>query len=234
MYRLVLERGGEGKTGEPRDPAVGFASNRQSRENHMLEPQSGDWLDIGAVRASTILPSHEIMRKGAFEGGNRKWFTDGTHIWFRRKEANPETITRHNRFMREGDYEYLGTDDDVEVYRLRDQSRFRVAGANTKIVDLDALWGLGQWQVERLAAMSAVKRNWENFVDICGFIRERVRAKHGANVAQGDLEYADFTQRLAASITQRLGPSWGEVEREVGAIHAKRNKGAKGRVITLG
>jgi len=172
--------------------------------------------------------------RGAYEGRNRKWYTDGAHIWFRRKEANPETIARHNRFMSEGDYEYLGTEDDVEVYALRDQSRFKIAGANTRVVDLDKLWSMGAYQVYRLAAVAAVKRKWDNFVDICGFIRERIREKHGAATAQSDLEYADFTQWLAASIIQRLGPSWSEVEREVGAIAARRRMHVKGRVITLG
>jgi hypothetical protein len=198
----------------------------------MLQPES-DWLDTGDVR-SAVLPFHAIMVKGAFEGRNRKWFTDGAHIWFRRKEANPETVARHNRFLAAGDYEYLGTDDDIEIYRLRDQSLFKVAGANTKIIDLDKLWSMGAYQVYRLAAVAAVKRNWENFVDICGFVREKIRGKHGASVAQGDLEYNDFTEWLAASIIQRLGPSWGEVEREVGVIMAKRRMNVKGRLITLG
>lgn len=197
-------------------------------------PSESDWLDTGDVRSSKILPSHEIMRKGAFEGRNRKWFTDGAHIWFRRKEANPETVARHNRFMSAGDYEYLGTDDDVEVYALRDQSRFKVAGANTKIVDMDKLWSMGAYQVYRLAAISACKRKWDNFVDICGFIRERIREKHGAAVAQSDLEYADFVEWMYASITLRLGPSRGEIEREVGVIAAKRRMNVKGRIITLG
>jgi hypothetical protein len=174
------------------------------------------------------------MVKGAFEGRNRKWYTDGTYIWLRRKEANPETLARHDKFMSEGDYEYIGTEDDVEIYALQEQSRFRVAGANTKVVDLDRLWEVGAWQVYRLAAISAVKRNWENFVDICGFVRERIKAKHGENVAGGNVEYGDFTAWLDASVKQRLGPSWGEIEREVGVIMARRRMNVKGRVITLG
>jgi hypothetical protein len=200
----------------------------------MLQSESSDWLDTGTVRAAKLLPMAPIMRQGAFEGHNRKWYTDGAHVWFRRKEANPETIARHNRFMADGDYEYLGTDDDVEIYALREQSRFRVAGANTRVVDLDQLWRMGAWQVYRLAAKSAVARKWDNFVDICGFVREQIRAKHGQAVAQSDLEYADFTSFLAASIAQRLGPSWGEVEREIGAVMARRRMNVKGRVITLG
>jgi hypothetical protein len=199
----------------------------------MLQPES-DWLDTGDVRHSTILPFHPIMVKGAYEGRNRKWFTDGAHIWFRRKEANPETVARHNRFMERGDYEYLGTDDDVEIYRLKDQSPFKVAGAGTKVLDLDKLWAMGAYQVYRLAAVLACQRKWDNFVDVCGFVRERIKEKHGASVAQGNLEYTDFTEWLAASIIQRLGPSWGEVEREVGVIAARRRMNVKGRIITLG
>jgi hypothetical protein len=199
-----------------------------------MTPAESNWLDTGDVRLSKLLPQHPIMRKGAYEGGNRKWFTNGANIWFRRKAANPETVARHNRFMAAGDYEYLGTDDDVEVYAVREQSRFHVAGANTKVLDLDRLWAMGAYQVYRLSAILACQRKWENFVDVCGFVRERIREKHGAATAQSDLEYADFTQWLAAAIIQRLGPSWGEVEREVGALYAKRNKGGRGRVITLG
>lgn len=200
----------------------------------MLQPESSDWLDTGDIRHSTILPMAPIMVKGAFEGRNRKWYTDGQYIWFRRKEANPETITRHNRFMAEGDYEYLGTDDDVEIYALRDQSRFKVAGAGTKILDMDKLWSMGAYQVYRLAAVMACRRKWDNFVDICGFIRERLREKHGAATAQSDLEYSDFVEWLYASITLRLGPSRGEIEREMGAEMARRRKHTKGRIITLG
>ena len=200
----------------------------------MLQSESSDWLDTGDIRSGIMLPFHPIMVKGAFEGRDRKWFTDGAHIWFRRKAANPETLARHNRFMAEGDYEYLGTDDDVEIYRVREQSRFHVVGANTKILDLDKLWAMGAYQVYRLAAILACQRKWDNFVDICGFIRERIREKHGAAVAQSDLEYADFTEWLFASITQRLGPSRGEIEREVGVIAAKRRMNVKGRIITLG
>jgi hypothetical protein len=201
----------------------------------MLQTESSDWLDTGDVRAARLLPqAPPIMQKGAFEGRNRKWYTDGANIWFRRKEANPETVARHDRFMADGDYEYLGTDDDVEVYALREQSRFKVAGANTKVVDLDKLWEVGVWQVYRLAAIAAVKHKWDNFVDICGFVRERIRAKHGAAVAQGDLEYGDYLAWLDASVKQRLGPSWGEIERETAAVAARRRLNVKGRVITLG
>lgn len=197
----------------------------------MIEQQS-DWLETGVV--SQILPFAPIMRPGAYEGRNRKWYTDGAYIWFRRKEANPETVARHNRFMAAGDYEYLGTEDEVEIYGLNEQSRFHIAGANTRVVDLDKLWAMGQWQVKRLAAIAAVERKWDNFVDLCGFVRERVRERHGANTAAADLEYADFTEWLFASITQRLGPSAGEIQKEVGVIAAKRRMNVKGRVITLG
>lgn len=199
----------------------------------MVSLESGDWLETGDVHSS-ILPFAPIMQRGAYEGRNRKWFTDGAHIWFRRKEANPETVRRHNDFMSRDEYEYLGTEDDVEIYRLTDKSRFYVASAQTRMVDLDKLWSMGAYQVYRLAAVTACKRNWDNFVDLCGFIRERIKHKHGQNGVQADLEYGDFTEWLAASIIQRLGPSWGEIQREVSVIAAKRRMNTKGRIITLG
>lgn len=201
----------------------------------MISIADTDWLEIGSaadIRHSTVLPTAPIMQRGAFEGRDRKWYTDGQHIWFRRSQANPETVSRHNRFMAAGDYEYLGTNDDVEVYRLKDQSRFKVAGANTRVVDMDKLWSMGTYQVYRLAAISACERKWETFSDILGYIRQKFQQIHVGNAAAADLAFGEFTEWLQASIIQRLGPSWGEIQKELNVIASKRKK--SGLIITLG
>lgn len=190
------------------------------------------WLD--AVETPAPTATAEIMRQGAQEGKDRIWWCDGEHVWFRRRKSNPATVARHNRFIADGDYEYIRTDDDVELYKLREQSIFAVK--KTRTVDLDAL---DFYNVKRLAAKAAVKREWQTFSDIVAYIRSKLNQNVGENTDArwtqqwADMVFGDHYENLIAMIAQRHGPSPQEINIELAAL-LKRKGGGKGRIITVG
>lgn len=198
-----------------------------------------DWLDLGddAARIETARVPNEtnraqIMQAGAMLGKDRVWFTDGDYIWFRRKKANPATLQRHNRFTAAGDYEHIGTHDDVEVYKLKPQSVFATK-RELNISELD------DYNIRRQAAIAAVKRQWETFQDIMSYLRERVNARYqdpqrpGAPTPFAEQIYAELYAGIMHSIAMRHGPSPQEINRELMALAARKGQTQK-RIITLG
>lgn len=189
------------------------------------------WMDEPVV-TTPITPNAPIMQEGAQLGKDRIWFCDGEHIWFRRNKSNPATLERHNRFVAAGDYVHIGTNDDVECYAVREQSQFAIkpASAATRVIDLETL---SLYDVRRQAAMAAVRRDWQTFQDILSFLRFKINAQCGEHATQANLMYGEQFEAIMASIAQRLGPSLGEISRELTALAARKN-GGKGKIITLG
>lgn len=195
----------------------------------------GDWLEISGnpdIRPGAKLPGEtrraEVVQAGAMPGGrDRVWFTDGEYIWFRRAKSNPATLRRHDGFTADGDYEYIETQDDVEIYKLKPQSRFK-AKASPKLLDLG---DLDFYNVKRQAALAAVRRDFKTFHEIVSWIREMFMAQYHAGHA--DMLYAECYASLMAMIEQRLGPSPGEINRELMKLMAGSGQ-ARGKIITIG
>jgi len=191
------------------------------------------WLDDD-IRAPAPTPTAKIMQRGAQDGKDRVWWCDGTHVWFRRKSSNPSTLERHNRFVADGDYEYVRTDDDVELYRLREQSRFAIKP--TRAIDLDTM---NLYDVKRLAAKAAVRRDWQQFQDIVTYVRSKLNMNVGDNTelrwtqTWADMVFGDLYADLIAMVQKRLGPTPQEINVELAAL-MKRKGGGAGRIITVG
>lgn len=189
----------------------------------------GAWLDAPRVAAPVtgLAPRAEIMRDGGQKGVDRIWWTDGEYVWFRRKKANPETLKRHNAFCATGDYRHVETQGDVEIYQLQPQSPFAVK----KSIDIGSM---DMYNVRRQAVKAACKRDWKAFRDIMTFLRERVNARHGANVAGAEMEYADLYIAVMAAIDMRHGPSAQEISQELLNLAGAGKRFGGSKIITFG
>ncbi len=193
------------------------------------------WLDAEPdVRPSTHSPTTDVMRQGALEGKDRVWWCDGEHIWFRRRKANPATLERHNRFVSQGDYQFVATHDDVECYKLREQSIFAIK--QPKTIDLNTL---DFYNVKRLACKAAMKGDWQQFQDIAVYMRDRLNQNVGPNTATkwtqqwADMNFADHYESLIEMVARRNGPSPQQINIELARL-MRGKPAATGRVITLG
>jgi hypothetical protein len=190
------------------------------------------WLDD--VRAPAPTPTAEIMREGAQEGKDRVWWCDGKHVWFRRVKSNPATLQRHNRFVADGDYEYIRTDDDVELYRLKEQSIFAIKAPQT--IDLSKL---SFYDVKRMACKAAMKDDWQAFEDIVAYIRSVLQRNVGDKTAARwtqtwcDMVFGDHYADLCHMVEKRNGPSPQRINMELARLASKRGDNS-GRIITLG
>ena len=167
-----------------------------------------------------------IMRDGGQAGKDRIWWCDGEYVWFRRSKSNPATLERHNRFCADGDYRHVETQGDVEIYQLQPQSQF----ATKNTIDIAQM---DMYNIRRQAALAAVRRDWIAFRDVMTFLRERINAKHGSNVAGAEIAYAEAYMAVIMSVEQRNGPSVGEINREILALMQPHGI-AKQRLITIG
>lgn len=195
------------------------------------------WLEADSVEQKiTGLDNRaQIMRRGAQEGKDRIWWTDGDYIWFRRSKSNPATLERHNRFMSLGDYEYVETQGDVEIYAVRQQSQFAIK-EGARQVDIGAM---DNYNVRRQAVLAACKRDWKAFRDITMYLRERINkaneSPHHPGMATPLAEniYAEQYMAIMASIEQRNGPSPGEINQELLRLLGNTAQ-ARQRIITFG
>lgn len=191
-----------------------------------------DWLDAVEAPTTGLDKRAQVMREGGQEGANRIWHCDGEYIWFRRKDSNPATLERHNKFVADGDYVHVETQDDVEIWQLKPQSVFRDPRkkAGMRTIDISRM---SYYDIRRQAALAAVRRDWAAFRDIMSFLRERINAKHGANRAGAEIEYVEQFDAVIQSIVQRDGPVIGEINRELHALNQRKGLD-KPKLITIG
>ncbi len=187
------------------------------------------WLDLPGsprIEAGGKLPAGRArapsMRKSPL-GKSRTWASDGEYVWFRRKQANPATLARHENFLRSGDYEHVGTQDDVEVYKLRPSSPFK----RREPLDLTRL---DMYNVRRQAALSACRRDWGTYVDALEELAGRIKGRYDPAFAR--TMFGEALTAIELSIAMRGGPGKGEIDREVVALRARRGE-SRDRVILL-
>lgn len=185
------------------------------------------WLDVRPGTQGVGQGRIERMKAHPL-GDDKAWFCDGDYIWLRRSKANPATLERHDRFVANGDYAHVETQGDVEVWELQDQSQFKRRGG--KEINLSQM---DEYNIRRLAARQACKRDWPAFNEIMTYLRDRIRGNYGAHSAQADIVWTETYAAVMAAIAMRNGPTPPEVNNELLAL-MQRTGETRDRIITLG
>ena len=181
-----------------------------------------DWLDIrsGGKKLTRDKTRAPTMQKSAL-GRTRVWASDGEYVYFRRKKSNPETLKRHEAFLKTGDYQHVQTQDDVEIYKLMPTSPF--ARPQRDLTTLDA------YNVRREAALAACRRDWATFVDALSELSTRIKSQYHDSFAR--TVYEDNLTAVFLAIDMRGGPSRVEIDREVKALRTRRGEDRKRLLI---
>lgn len=185
-----------------------------------------DWLDTTPevrVTSGFTIPEEkkfEVMRK-KYCGNDRTWATTGRHVLFRRKTANPEALQRHNEFVDRGHYVYLGTTDDVEVYKLTPQSPFYRRELDLRELSLPAL--------QRAASILACKRDYKTYVDCIEELAGRIKGAYDSGTAAS--VFAETVAYIHVLISLRGGPSENAIREQIAIVQASRKRGS--RLIAL-
>lgn len=183
------------------------------------------WLDA-RPKLTGLEKRAPIMRPGEQDGKDRVWWTDGEYVWFRRSKSNPATLERHEKFIAAGDYKHVETQGDVEIWELQTSSPFK----RSKQIDIGSM---DLYNLRRQAALAACRRDWQAFLDIMSYLKERIMQKHGAAAGRGEIEYAEQYTGVMLSIEQRNGPSAGEINQQVFALRQRKGED-RNRLITIG
>lgn len=164
-------------------------------------------------------------------GKNRIWACDGEYVYFRpfryidgvRTEvANPATYERHNRFLAQGHYEYVETQDDVQIFKVTENSPFARKG--------QYLGEMSDADIRRAVAIAACKRDWTLYADALEELAGRIKGRYDSGFAKqvfGD--YLTYIERL---IDMRGGPSPTECGRGLQTVRTRRGED-RGRLIML-
>ena len=189
------------------------------------------WLDEPAketanprIKASAKLPK-ELARAPSMGkkllGKSRTWGCDGEFVYFRRKQANPATLERHNKFVESGEYKHVTTQDDLEIWQLQDGSAF-------KRFQMD-LESLDYANVRRTAIIAACKRDFGLYVDAVLELAGRIKGKYHEAFAQ--TVYNDELTHIFRMIEMRNGPSPGEMNRELQAVRKRRRENVRSGLL---
>lgn len=161
-------------------------------------------------------------------GESRIWACDGKYVAFRRKKSNPDTLRRHNAFLKLGHYQHITTQDEVEIYELMDGSPF-------KRVQL-ALGELSLLDIRRQAVLAACQQDWKLFVDILAEIASRIKSMHyGEKTATegfAKLMYEAHITHIFSMVQMRRGPTPQAIDAGVRSVRSARGEGAN-RLLLL-
>jgi hypothetical protein len=183
-------------------------------------------LDCEALRGSVMF--------GSVQGKKRIWACDGEYVFFRRKSCGADAdgrdrngdihaaITRHNRFLANGDYTYVETQDDVEICRVNPQSALYRKGRYLGELDDAAL--------RRGIALAACKRDWTLYVDMLTEVSGRIKSKVHPSMAA--VIYNEMLEYVNILIAQRWGPSPAECAQGLQSVRQRRGEGS-GQMILL-
>lgn len=187
-----------------------------------------------SVEAAKKLP-HEHKRAKAMvkslNGNSRMWLCDGEYVYFRPTRivngekvtvANPTTLERHKRYLSEGQYTYIETQDDVEIYKVEPSSPFARKGMY--------LGELSDADVRRQAMLNACKRDWVAYTDCLEEMSGRLKARYDPGMAAR--VYNDYLHYIDILIGMRGGPVAAERAAGLAGVRKRRGVGA-GRLILL-
>jgi hypothetical protein len=189
-------------------------------------------------RKIEVVASNAIPREAARRfGDGRIWGCDGSYVFWRPKRmiegvftqvANPEAMERHQRFLQLGHYEYIETQDDVQIFRVTDASPFKRK--------FGSLRGMSESTIKRAVIMAAVKREWTLYVDaleeLAALLQSGIRAADGQGY--GALHANQWKEMLAyieLQIQMRGGPTSAECALNLSRIRADRNGGSGKRIL---
>ncbi len=191
-----------------------------------------DWLEVPAdarISGGGAKLRGEQSRFGSMVkrlvGKSRTWACDGEYVAFRRKQSNPATLERHNKFIASGNYKHVSTHEDVEIYELQEGSPFKREPVNLRAMTLTA--------VRRQAVLAGVARDWHLFVDILLEMATKIksaRAYDGKMIDAGDSTSTAFANNLFHEnmayvfewVWKRGGPGGDEITREVNTVRERR------------
>lgn len=196
-------------------------------------PVDTDWLADPSVETQKNATPWDGLRFQVMKGSHRVWACDGEFVACRPNAFANDTIrNRHERFIRSGHYQHIGTFDDVQVFKLLPGSPF----LRTAIDIREAGW----YECLRGAAMAAVSRDWGLYHDVLDEIATRLKSTPtGTSSGDGGVDpviakdrwYYVLTQ-IGQMIYMRGGPTQPEVD--AGLQNVRRARGiARGRVIAL-
>jgi hypothetical protein len=185
------------------------------------------------VAAAQKLPLEALRGKAMFQhvkGRKRIWACDGEYVFFRRKSctdpSRPELvhqgIVRHERFLANGDYTYIETQDDVEICRVNEQSTFFRKGVY--------LGEMSEGGVRQAVVLAACMRDWPLYVDCLTELASKVKGKF--HDAHGTLRWNEHLAYITHLIHLRRGPSPAECSRGMQEVRKARGEG-QGRIILL-
>lgn len=201
--------------------------------NDDLTPPT-DWLEAPAearIEGGAKLRGEKNRFKSMVKslvGKSRTWATDGEYVAFRRKQANPATLQRHENFIKLGNYKHVSTQGDVEIYELQEGSAFKRTPVNLMKLDVPT--------IRRQAVLAGVARDWPLFVDILAELATRIKntvAQDGKKIdarLSGPL-YDENLAYVFEWIWKRGGPLQPEIDAGVQAVRAARGE-SSGRIIT--
>ena len=174
-----------------------------------------DWLELPRVTAGTKL-TNERKRAPSMSatplGKKRVWACDGSHVYFRRKKSNPETLKRHEDFIRRDHYVHVETQDDVEIYALTPASPFKRPQRDLTEIDV--------YNLRRETVLAACRRDWCTFIDGLTELSTRIKSRYHDSFAA--TVYQENLQAVFLAINMRGGPSQQEIDREVRALRQRR------------
>lgn len=159
-------------------------------------------------------------------GKNRTWLCDGEYVWFRRAKSNPETLARHEKFIRTGQYKHVGNSDDVEVWQLTEASAFKRTPVNLVQLDIPTL--------RRTAVLLAVKGDFGGYVDALDELASRIKGVRGGALDMATMQkiFLGHVGHMQYLITIRGGPSAVTIGNEVKAVRAARGQ-SRGKLLLL-
>lgn len=173
------------------------------------------WLDLPRVISGTKLTRERkrapSMHKSPL-GKTRVWACDGEYVYFRRKKSNPETLKRHEDFIRRDHYVHVETQDDVEIYKVQPVSPFK--RPQRDLTELDT------YNLRRETVLAACRRDWCTFIDGLTELSTRIKSRYHDSFAA--TVYQENLQAVFLAINMRGGPAQVEIDREVRALRQRR------------
>jgi hypothetical protein len=155
-------------------------------------------------------------------GKKRIWACDGEYVYFRRKKSNPETLKRHEDFIRRDHYVHVETQDDVEIYKLQPAWPFKRPQRDLTALDV--------YNLRRETVLAACRREWATFIDGLTELSTRIKSRY--HDAFAVTVYQENLQAVFLAINMRGGPSQQEIDREVRALRQRRGDNVS-RLIVL-
>jgi hypothetical protein len=143
----------------------------------------------------------------------RAFWLDGVHAYLRRKRANPAIIERCDAKLRSGEYRYVATSDDVEIYEISEDSPLRRKKLDLSEMPLKA--------IERAIVRAACDEDWRLYYDAVSEYAHRHKVSD-LPLATSQKMYQTAMRYLELRIMRRGGPTPMRIQAELAGIRKQR------------